>query len=749
MLFKGKWGLLWFLIVLGAIFTFTSDVGAAPLNCHVNEEADCDGWSVNVVGPGGEWTLKSTTGATSGTWTPGQKFAPYDVEYIYQKWISDGYWDHSGDELVCPTRVFSASRTTWGNEHSGQCHGSGLCEQWSKGIWFWKEWYHHHGTLETFGPIDVVYGTKSSDPNKCHKPTGHSLGVPSWAMSDFNKLPQHLPGNIDHSNDVWVDTSRYIEKKYNFSGNIPRPDCFEPPPPKEQTVYLDPSCKGVDAQDQESSWIGGEDGYWDVWVNVGNPYEVHTWTLPLIREKWTPPEWSEIVEPFDCFNQPKDKTQTVYESDCEGVEAQDQIDSWVGGFGGGWTGWTNKGDPYYVHLWTNPQQTETWGEHEEPGSCFEPPEPLTQTIYDSDCDGVYGQAQIKSWVGGENGDWGEWVNNGIRIYLHLWNDPYEIETWEDFVEKENCKEERTPTTASVSVSCEWGGHAGSTHTITGIGENVTITMTSSAGTTTGPLTLRKKVETISWKAEPAYGYKLQGPSSGEVTLVPCPSKGAFWKDKCKNNCGVERYETTSGPTTHLSKSEDGGGEEGVLVASVNDDCYVTPEGCKTLTYHYFISKVETTPFKVLDRSGTLVFEPSIITDGYGNKWRLLVGYSKTCIEEKEDCSKILPDLPIPEHFGGKAVHLSWDGWVVETGAVIYREGACNLAPGRWMTTINNEGEVVACKVPGVSGHDWQFTLFKWEELPWPPEHPLYPDKLLWDNSTGSAQAPTFNPEVHH
>lgn len=47
---------------------------------------------------------------------------------------------------------------------------------------------------ETFGPISVPYG-KSSDPNHCHRPTGVSLGVPSWAMSEFNKLPELLdPG---------------------------------------------------------------------------------------------------------------------------------------------------------------------------------------------------------------------------------------------------------------------------------------------------------------------------------------------------------------------------------------------------------------------------------------------------------------------------------------------------------------------------------------------------------------------------
>jgi hypothetical protein len=40
-------------------------------------------------------------------------------------------------------------------------------------------------TVETFGPITFQYD-KSSDPNHCHRPTGSSLGVPSWAESEFN-----------------------------------------------------------------------------------------------------------------------------------------------------------------------------------------------------------------------------------------------------------------------------------------------------------------------------------------------------------------------------------------------------------------------------------------------------------------------------------------------------------------------------------------------------------------------------------
>ncbi|MFA5894883.1 MAG: sortase [Candidatus Shapirobacteria bacterium] len=45
--------------------------------------------------------------------------------------------------------------------------------------------------LETFTIPSFNY-IKSEDPNKCHRPTGSSLAVPSWAEDDFNKdNPEH------------------------------------------------------------------------------------------------------------------------------------------------------------------------------------------------------------------------------------------------------------------------------------------------------------------------------------------------------------------------------------------------------------------------------------------------------------------------------------------------------------------------------------------------------------------------------
>lgn len=51
-----------------------------------------------------------------------------------------------------------------------------------------KQWYYvngHNGGWRSFGPITFTYD-KSSDPHKCHRPTGASLGVPSQLMDDFN-----------------------------------------------------------------------------------------------------------------------------------------------------------------------------------------------------------------------------------------------------------------------------------------------------------------------------------------------------------------------------------------------------------------------------------------------------------------------------------------------------------------------------------------------------------------------------------
>lgn len=58
---------------------------------------------------------------------------------------------------------------------------------------------------ETFGPIDVQYGTRSQDPNKCHRPNVVNLDVPVWARGEYSReLSEHLPFIDANCRDVFV-----------------------------------------------------------------------------------------------------------------------------------------------------------------------------------------------------------------------------------------------------------------------------------------------------------------------------------------------------------------------------------------------------------------------------------------------------------------------------------------------------------------------------------------------------------------
>lgn len=93
----------------------------------------------------------------------------------------------------------------WGCPEGYDLH-SGTCRQWVDTTY----------KTEVFGPITFAY-EKSNDPNKCHRPTGESLGVPSWAMNDFNKLDEWLDCQdanchwtkpvYDYKDRPWIDTT--------------------------------------------------------------------------------------------------------------------------------------------------------------------------------------------------------------------------------------------------------------------------------------------------------------------------------------------------------------------------------------------------------------------------------------------------------------------------------------------------------------------------------------------------------------
>jgi hypothetical protein len=88
---------------------------------------------------------------------------------------------HQECDKDCPEVTWSAERLTCpsGYYYWGYFSGKHWCEK-NGSQTDWKE-----ATKETFGPITFKY-EKSQDPNKCHRPTGASLNVPSWAMNDFN-----------------------------------------------------------------------------------------------------------------------------------------------------------------------------------------------------------------------------------------------------------------------------------------------------------------------------------------------------------------------------------------------------------------------------------------------------------------------------------------------------------------------------------------------------------------------------------
>lgn len=85
-------------------------------------------------------------------------------------------------DKVCPTVTWSTSQQYCpsGSSYYTSCDDHRPCKKKIDGRWKYAD-----KITETFGPITFEYN-KSSDPNKCHRPNGSSLGVPTWAIDDFN-----------------------------------------------------------------------------------------------------------------------------------------------------------------------------------------------------------------------------------------------------------------------------------------------------------------------------------------------------------------------------------------------------------------------------------------------------------------------------------------------------------------------------------------------------------------------------------
>lgn len=135
---------------------------------------------------------------------------------------------------LCPIKTFSTSHQIVDvpeyKEHRyctkldwTHCDSWGLWEDGSKHNP--DKWRQEERTIsatyktETFGPVSVAY-TKSNDRNKCHRPTGSDVGVPSWAMKDFNSQLKE-----------WEDYSLTAPEGYYLSAGVCYPKtgvCVDP-----------------------------------------------------------------------------------------------------------------------------------------------------------------------------------------------------------------------------------------------------------------------------------------------------------------------------------------------------------------------------------------------------------------------------------------------------------------------------------------------------------------------------------------
>jgi hypothetical protein len=170
--------------------------------------------------------------------------------------ITEGYWDHQCTPGACPEdQVFTASHridTDWEVGYYGS--GCGInCTVENKfftgqsGRW---GWYHRFFNYEETFTVTFDYG-KSSDPHKCHRPTGDSLGVPSWAMNEFNaQFPEWvypeevcidvwIPPVYDYVNRPWIPDTYKCPDGYSENGNLSSQSVSCPPPPLPCKKWID------------------------------------------------------------------------------------------------------------------------------------------------------------------------------------------------------------------------------------------------------------------------------------------------------------------------------------------------------------------------------------------------------------------------------------------------------------------------------------------------------------------------------
>lgn len=95
--------------------------------------------------------------------------------FVGKESVVSAHDNHNNDCTDCPTVTFTAYKCDngWHYEQDGKCHK------------------HNHSPKNPSESFTKTFKyNKSNDPNKCHRPTAQSQGVPTWAISQFNQLPE-------------------------------------------------------------------------------------------------------------------------------------------------------------------------------------------------------------------------------------------------------------------------------------------------------------------------------------------------------------------------------------------------------------------------------------------------------------------------------------------------------------------------------------------------------------------------------
>lgn len=173
----------------------------------------------------GSWTDTSACVANSCGTTAGTKTQISTCTTVWSRGENVCSLGREVCDKICPTVQFSASHriyaedsveygpwSNWSsclsnNTCSSSDRNAGICEDSDSGCFYNKDKKRTRTIAhvcpagytyaekpgnddcykdESFGPITFTYDKVENPVSSCHRPTGSSLGVPSWAMSDYN-----------------------------------------------------------------------------------------------------------------------------------------------------------------------------------------------------------------------------------------------------------------------------------------------------------------------------------------------------------------------------------------------------------------------------------------------------------------------------------------------------------------------------------------------------------------------------------